>query len=217
MSKFGRAFFGTGSSVSSHNESYRAAGRASMVAYERNPARHADQAPYDRPMAAGRVLLNTYFDDDRETTISMDRTIQGQRITRSVGRSAHDAYHAIFDELPEDDEYDRDADYLAALIAVGNSVGVRNDPSVVAARTAVQSATARGTRINKDAYIDALTSAIVSAAYIAAGKAAIDTYHSARNTSAASETGGRDSRRKAKSKKRKQRRTLKTIKYYHTL
>lgn len=199
---------------SSRNDSYRATGRAAMVAYERNPARHADQAPYDRPMAAGRVALNTYFDDERETTIDMDRTIQGQRLIRSVGRAAHDAYHAIFDELPEDDEYDRAADYLAALIAVGNNVGVRNDPSVVAARTAIESATARGARINKDAYIDALTAAIISAAYIAAGKASIDAYHSSRNkTAAASERAGRHSRRKTKLRKRKRYiRTSKLIK-----
>ena len=201
---------------SSRNDSYRATGRAAMVAYVRNPARHADQAPYDRNMAAGRVALNTYFDDERETTIDMDRTIQGERLIRSVGRAAHDAYHAIFDELPDDDEYDRDADYLAALIAVGNKVGVRNDPSVVAVRAAVESATARGTRINKDAtdaYIEALTAAIISAAYIAAGKAAIDTYHSSRNKAAASERAGRHSRHKTKSRKRKRHiRTSKLIK-----
>ena len=200
-------------SSSRNDSSYRATGRAAMVAYVRNPARHADQSPYDRPMAAGRVALNTYFDDERETTIDMDRTIQGQRLIRSVGRAAHDAYHAIFNELPEDDDYDRVADYLAALIAVGNNVGVRNDPSVVAARTAVESATARGARISNDAYIDALTTAIISAAYIAAGKAAIDAYHSSRNR-AASERGGRHSRHKTKLRKRNRHiRTRKLNKY----
>lgn len=217
MSK--RSHLLVGSTVSSHNnDAYRAAGRASMVAYERNPARHADQAPYDRNMAAGRVALNTYFDDERETTIDMDRTIQGERLIRSVGRAAHDAYTAIFNELPKENEYDREADYLAELIALGNNVGVRNDPAVVAARTAVEPVTARRVRISKDAiveYIGALTTAIISAAYIAAGKAALDTYHSSRNRAAASERAGRHShsRRKTKSKNRKRYiRTSKLIK-----